>query len=86
MPFSRPPLSYIPLLPILAGIVAGVLCCRYLPVSPWVTAGVALAMAVMAVLLRRPLAVEMLLALSLGVVATYLALPRQFDATPRGIL
>lgn len=82
MPFSRPPLSYIPLLPILAGIVAGVLCCRYLPVSPWVTAGVASALAVMAVLLRRPLAVEMLLALSLGVVATYLALPRQFDAAP----
>lgn len=82
MPFSRPPLSYIPLLPILAGIVAGVLCCRYLPISPWVTAGVALAMAVMAVLLHRPLAVEILLALSLGVVATCLALPRQFDAAP----
>lgn len=82
MQFSRPPLSYIPLLPILAGIVAGVLCCRYLPVSPWVTAGVASALAVMAVLLHRPPAVEMLLALSLGVVATYLALPRQFDAAP----
>lgn len=82
MPFSRPPLSYIPLLPILAGIVAGVLCCRYLPVTPWVTAGVASALAVMAVLLHRPLAVEILLALSLGVVATCLALPRQFDAAP----
>lgn len=82
MPFTRPPLSYIPLLPILAGIVAGVLCCRFLPVGPWAVVGAALVMAAIAVLLRRPLAVETLLALSLGVVATSLSLPEQFEKAP----
>lgn len=82
MPFTRPPLSYIPLLPILAGIVAGVLCCRFLPVGPWPMAGAALVMAATAALLRWPLAVEGLLALSLGVAVTSQSLPRQFDVAP----
>lgn len=82
MQFTRPPLSYIPLLPILAGVVAGVLCARFLGLAPWLAVGVPVAVAVAAALARRLLAVEVALSMALGAVATVMALPRQFDTVP----
>ncbi|MDE6198725.1 MAG: ComEC/Rec2 family competence protein [Muribaculaceae bacterium] len=83
MRLTRPPLSYMPLLPILTGVVAGVLCVRFLPVSPWITVAAALAAAVLAALSRRTaVLVEIFLSLSLAAVATAMALPRQFAGAP----
>lgn len=79
---TRPPLSYIPLLPILAGVVAGVLVGRFLDAGVWLTVGVTLSLTAVASLLKMRVAVEILLAATLGIVATVMALPRQFMSPP----
>lgn len=79
MRLTRPPLSYIPLLPVLSGIVAGVLCARFLPVGPWLMAGVAVASAFVGVLLRRSVLVEILLSAALGVAAVAISVPVSLD-------
>lgn len=68
----------------LAGIVAGVLCGRFVDVSPWIMAGTALALGAVAQVVRRPVAVEMALASSLGIVSVTAAMPRQFCEAPDG--
>lgn len=82
MRLTRPPLSYIPLLPVLSGIVAGVLCARFLPVSLWLMAGVAVASALVGVLLRRSVLVEILLSAALGVAAVVISRPARLDEAP----
>ncbi len=82
MRLTRPPLSYIPLLPVLSGIVAGVLCARFLPVGPWLMAGVAVASAFVGVLLRRSVLVEILLSAALGVAAVAISVPVSLDGAP----
>lgn len=82
MLLTRPPLSYIPLLPILAGVVAGVLCVCFIPADIWLVVGTVLVLAAVAALARRPVAVEIMLAASLAAVSTSMALPRQFDTVP----
>lgn len=82
MQLTRPPLSYIPLLPILAGIVAGVLCVCFISADVWLIAGMALGIAVLTALASRPVLVEILLAAVLSAAATSMALPRQFLAAP----
>lgn len=82
MRLTRPPLSYIPLLPVLSGIVAGVLCACFLPVSLWLMAGVAVASALVGVLLRRSVLVEILLSAALGVAAVAISRPARLDEAP----
>lgn len=82
MNLTRPPLSYIPLLPILTGVVAGVLLVRYLDVSPWLMGGIALAIALIASLIRLRGMVEAVLAATLSIATTSIAMPRQFTSPP----
>ena len=82
MRLSQPPLSYVPLLPVLFGMVAGVLLLRFVPVDIWCVVGGALLLAVAAALLHFRLFVEIALAFSIGAVATSVSLPRQFVAPP----
>lgn len=82
MRLSQPPLSYVPLLPVLLGMVAGVLLLRFVPVDIWCVVGGALLLAVAAALLHFRLFVEIALAFSIGAVATSVSLPRQFDTPP----
>lgn len=82
MRFDRPPLSYVPLLPILVGIVAGVLCGRFLDVPVWIMAGGALLVAAVGEIFRLHLVAEVAMAMSLGVVSVSMAMPRQFVTLP----
>lgn len=79
---TRPPLSYVPLLPVLIGVIAGVLLCRCVDADALMLVGGSLVAAAVAVVLRRRVAVEVLLAVSLGVFATWQSIPRQITEVP----
>lgn len=82
MRFTSPPLSYIPLLPILIGVVAGILLCRYVPVDAIILVVGALGIAALAVMLKKGVLTEIFLSISLGIFATSMAVPRQFAEAP----
>lgn len=74
----RPPLSYVPLLPVLAGIVSGVLLGRFLPGSVVIIVAAGLTLAAVAAILRKFWVMTVALAIPLAAVAASLSLPVQF--------
>lgn len=82
MRLTSPPLSYIPLLPILCGVVAGVLFGRYLPQYQLLCVGLTALAGFIAVVFRRPWPAEFSLSMALSVTATALSLPPQFPTSP----
>ncbi len=85
MRFTSPPLSYIPLLPILIGVVGGILLCRYVQVDAIILVGGSLGIAALAVMLKKGVLVEIFLSISLGAFATSMVLPRQFAQVPTNV-
>lgn len=81
---NRPPLSYVPLLPVLAGVVSGIICCRYLHAEVILTVGILLVIAIVLLILRQKVALEFTLAVSMGVVVTYVSMPVQLGNLPKG--
>lgn len=79
---DRPPLSYIPLLPVLTGLIAGILCCRYLDFGVTLTVAVLLIIAVILLIIKQKVALEFILATLLGFVVTSVSLPVQFTHLP----
>ena len=82
MRLTQPPLSYIPLLPILTGVVAGVLFGRYVAVDTGVAVAVMVVVGLAAVALRRSWVAELLLPMALAVVAVGQSVPVQFEVAP----
>lgn len=85
MRFTSPPLSYIPLLPILIGVVIGILLCRYVQIDAIILVGGSLGIAALAVKLKRGVLVEIFLAISLGAFATSMVVPRRFTQVPTDV-
>lgn len=79
---TQPPLSYIPLLPTLAGVVAGVLIMRYFDAAVWVALGAALIAAAAAIMLKWRIVAELMLATAFSCVTTYIALPAELTSLP----
>lgn len=82
MRLTQPPLSYIPLLPILTGVVAGVLFGRYVAVDTGVAVAVMVIVGLAAIGLRRSWVAELLLPMALAVVSVSQAMPVQFKVAP----
>ncbi|MDE6317458.1 MAG: ComEC family competence protein, partial [Muribaculaceae bacterium] len=82
MRLTSPPLSYIPLLPILSGVVAGVLFGRYVSTDFSLWAGLMAMAGIGAVAMRRSVVAEVLLSMALGCVAVSMSVPREFTALP----
>lgn len=82
MRLTQPPLSYIPLLPILTGVVAGVLIICYAGVDIWIAFACGLGASAAAVILKWRVAAELLLAMTLAFVTTSMALPRTISSLP----